>query len=290
MMVRCCTPCMRRFRRQRLGESKPLLPIIVSIREEVLVDEDPQLCPEAAGRRDEDDHQQCSEQQHDLHRPAPAAAHIAHECAGCGDHEKKSRRHDQCGGVEHHLPRHVHLDGPPRVAGGRGGKKWNQQRIGETATAPDRFVQPAEQERVGVEVEIEGEEPGERDASGRTAQRASGGARRRSCSTINKPAMARPSRGAIRPVVRMDSTCGPNGIASTRTTLAANPATRRATNQMGRARGPRPPLGALHPRATRTTGKRTRSHTARRRASHSFATSRLTAKTRPAFRSMPISR
>ena len=147
------------LRRQRAREAQPLLAIVVAIREEMLADEDAELRAEAPRRGHEHGEQQRGEQKLDLQRAAPVAA----EDSGRSSRPRRraSRKTpDTSSAVEWKTaPRDmcssIVQPGLRAVATARNGMT---SAVGDAARDPDVGVEAAEQHRVGVEEEVEGEE------------------------------------------------------------------------------------------------------------------------------------
>ncbi len=65
--------------------------------------------------------------------------------------------------MEHRPARQVQVDGPSGVARRRDGQERDHQRIGQSARNPDHRIEPSEQQRIGIEIEVEAEHAGERN-------------------------------------------------------------------------------------------------------------------------------
>ncbi len=264
----------RALRRQRAGEAKPFFAVVVAIGKEMLADEYLELRAEPARRDCQRRRAATREQQLDLQRPAPVAAEVANEIAGAGDREQECARNEQRSRVEHDAARQVHVDRPAGVPRGRDRDERNDQQVGGPARDPEVGVgtpHRASRRRRG-----QGRTqrcPASPTHSGLMLQRASGGARRSSCSMRIRPTTARPSRSAELDGARVhDRRSRPRDSRSQRARL--RPARRRrcavatAGSQRRAAESPR---GASSRRLARNANQ-----VAYRSASKTFAASQTT--------------
>ena len=147
-----------------VDEAQPLLAVVVLVFEEVPVEEELQTCPGRAGEEQEREEHRRPEEEHRLEGGAPLAAVGPDVVAGRG--------HDQEVGARPHQRRRVEDDGlggedrnrPLGVALDRDGEQRNDEGVDGAPGGPDRGVYPVEEERVGVEVEVVGEDPAESQA------------------------------------------------------------------------------------------------------------------------------
>ena len=150
--------------RYGLDKAQPFLSVVVFVTKEVLAYENLNFRADRPGREDHRQDQDGAGEEDDLERRSPGAADVAQVKARRRHHQQIQPGAQEGGGMEHELARDVDRDRPVVRARDRDRDQRHGQRVGQAARVVKRGVDALEQKRVGIEVEVVGEQPAEPEA------------------------------------------------------------------------------------------------------------------------------
>ena len=124
----------------------------------------PDARPGRSGGDGDTDDQDAAEHQRHFGDHTPFGAATTEDLAGHRKAEQKDARQDEGGAVEHHIARHVDIDGPAPVAHRCDGNQRHRQCGDRCARHEQGGRDTVEQQRVRVEQKVIDEQAAERDA------------------------------------------------------------------------------------------------------------------------------
>ena len=154
----------RAFGRKHCREAQPLFAIVVAVAEEMLADEDAQIGAQRAREHQHAQHGEGGEEHAHLQRPAPVATEIAHVVAHRGHQQQIGAGQDQGGRIEGRGARDLQPGGPVRTAAGGDEKEGDGQRMRRATHARHVGIETAEEQGLGIQIGIEGEDTGQAQA------------------------------------------------------------------------------------------------------------------------------